>query len=87
MEEINNDEIINFLIEKYPSTNNTFEDKMEKKLKKFERKMDSDTSPNKYYVKTIFPYSNDNSWCMSKLIIWLLVFLFVVFMAVMICKK
>jgi hypothetical protein len=85
MEEINNDEIINFLIEKYPS-NNTFEDKMEKKLKKFERKMDPDASTN-LYVKTIYPSSNDNSWCMSKLIIWLLVFLFVVFMAVMICKK
>jgi hypothetical protein len=84
MEEINNDEIINFLIEKYPS--NTFEDKMEKKLKKFERKMDSD-SADVYYVKSILPSSNNNSWCLSKLIMWLLIFLFVVFMAVMICKK
>lgn len=84
MEEINNDEIINFLIEKYPS--NTFEDKMEKKLKKFERKMDSEAS-DIYYVKSISPSSNNNSWCLSKLIMWLLIFLFVVFMAVMICKK
>ena len=83
MEEINNDEIINFLIEKYPS--NTFEDKMEKKLKKFERKMDSDSDV--YYVKSILPSSNGSSWCMSKLIMWLLIFLFVVFMTVMICKK
>ncbi len=86
MEEINNDEIINFLIEKYPS--NTFEDKMEKKLKKFERKMDSNSAADAYYVKSILPSSsNNNSWCLSKLIMWLLIFLFVVFMAVMICKK
>lgn len=83
MEEINNDEIINFLIQKYPS--NTFQDNMEKKFKKFERKMDSDSSSNLYYVKSLS--SNNNSLCMSKIIMWLLVFLFVIVMALIICKK
>jgi hypothetical protein len=79
MEEINNDEIIDFLIEKYPS--NSFEDKMERKMKKFEQKMEH----SDYY--TLKPINNNGSWCFSKVLMWMLIFLFVVFMAIMVCKK
>ena len=79
MEEINNDEIIDFLIEKYPS--NSFEDKMERKMKKFEQKMEN---PDYYALKSV---NNNSSWCFSKVLIWLLVLLFIVSLIVMICKK
>jgi hypothetical protein len=83
MQEINNDEIIEFLIQKYPVS---FEDKMEKKMKKFEKNMESPTSA--YYVGSIIPSKNNNSsWCFSKLLMWLIIFLIVIFMGVMICKK
>ena len=83
MEEINNDEIIEFLIQKYPVS---FEDKMEKKMKKFENNMESPTSA--YYVRSIMPSNNNNSsWCFSKLLMWFIIFLIVLFMGIMICKK
>jgi len=79
MEEINNDEIIDFLIEKYPS--NSFEDKMERKMKKFEQKMEN---PDYYALKSV---NKNSSWCFSKVLIWLLILLVIVSLIVIICKK
>lgn len=81
MKEINNDEIIEFLIDKYPCAE---EDKMDRKMKQFEREMEQ---PNGYYAINSYKKNGHNSLCLSKIIMWLSIFLIVIFMGIMICKK
>lgn len=72
MKQINNQDLISYLINKYPTSKKTTEEPKEVK---------------KEYFSINPTHNKNNSFCYTTMFIWLIIIIIIIFITINICKK